>query len=234
MGQPPEQPQPGQPQPGQPYPGQPYPGQPHPGAPYWQQPEGEPQYVPQQPPFAYPQYPNQPYPNQPYPNPPYPQGLPGYPAPPGYPQPGYGYAQQPGRPVSDPPLGWLTVGAALLAVLAGVLPWATVFGVSVYSADGDGGLVIGCAVVVGACGIVMGLGHGRLWASITATVFGLLIGLIGLIDTVNVNSVVSNSDIPPGIASVGAGLWLTIVAGLLITGLGAVAIVRRRPAGAAR
>jgi hypothetical protein len=224
-------------------------GQP-PEQPYWQQPEGEPQYIPEPPPYPQ-QYPNQQFPAQPYPqqypaqpypprpgeqhpNQPYPQGYSGYPAPPGYPQPGYGLAQPAGPPVSDPPLGWLTVGAALLAVLAGVLPWATVFGVSVYSADGDGGLVIGCAVIAGACGIVIGLGHGRLWASITATVFGLLIGLIGLIDTVNVNSVASSTDLPPGVAAVGAGLWLTIVAGLLITGLGAVAIVRRRPVGAPR
>lgn len=231
MGQPPEQPFAGGPQPDQPY---------------WQQPQGEPQYVPQPPPYAQqpPQYPNPQFPNPQFPNPqypgqPYPQGYQGYPSPPGYPQPGYpypgyGFPAPDGRRVSDPPLGWLTVGAALLAVLAGVLPWATVFGVSVYAAGGDGGLVIGCAVVAGACGFVIGLGHGRLWASITATVFGLLIGLIGLIDTVNVNSVASRADIPPGIASVGAGLWLTIVAGLLITGLGAVAIVRRRPAGAPR
>lgn len=209
MGQPPEQPYWQQPQGEQP------------AQPYWQQPQGEPQYVPQPPPYAQqpPQYPGQPYP----------QGYQGYP-PPGYPYPGYGSPTADGHRVSDPPLGWLTVGAALLAVLGGVLPWATVFGVSVYSAGGDGGLVIGCALVAGACGIAIGLGHGRLWASITATVFGLLIGLIGLIDTVNVNSIASRADIPPGIASVGAGLWLTIVAGLLITGLGAVAIVRRRPA----
>jgi hypothetical protein len=184
-------------------------GQP-PEQPYWQQPEGEPQYVPQPPPYFAQQYPQQ--------------------------YPGYGYPVPAGPRVSDPPLGWLTLGGALLAVLAGVLPWASVFGVSIYNADGDGGLVIGCAVIAGACGIAIGIGKGRLWASITATVFGLLIGLIGLVDTVNVNTIASGPDVPPGFApvSVGAGLWLTIVAGLLITGLGAVAIVRRRPANAPR
>ncbi|HZY75680.1 MAG TPA: hypothetical protein VFE40_05115 [Jatrophihabitantaceae bacterium] len=211
--------------------------------PYWEQPQGDPQYVPQPPPYPQ-QYPGQPYPQgyqgyppaPGYPQPGYPQ--PGYPQPgypqPGYPYPGFGYPAPDGRRVSDPVLGWLTVGAALLAVLGGVLPWATVFGVSVYSSGGDGALVIGCAVIAGACGIAIGLARGRLWASITVTVFGLLIGLIGLVDTVNVNAIASNADVPPGIASVGAGLWLTIVAGLLITGLGAVAIVRRRPVGAAR
>lgn len=199
-------------------------GQP-PEPPYWQQPQGQPQgdpqYVQQPPPYFEQPYPGQPYPGQPYP---------------GQPYPGYGYPVPEAPRVSDPPLGWLTLGGALLAVLAGVLPWATVFGVSVYNAGGDGGLVIGCAVVAGACGIAIGIGKGRLWASITVTVFGLLIGLIGLVDTVNVNNITAGTDIPEGLGpvSVGAGLWLTIVAGLLITGLGALAIVRRGRANAPR
>jgi hypothetical protein len=210
-------------------------GQP-PEPPYWQQPEGDPHYVPQPPPYFEQPYPQQ-YPQaQSYPGQQYPQAYPAYPPAPGQQYAAYGYPAPTGPRVSDPPLGWLTLGGALLAVLAGVLPWATVFGISIYNADGDGDLVIGCAVVAGACGIAIGLGKGRLWASITATVFGLLIGLIGLVDTVNVNNIASGADIPSGFApvSVGAGLWLTIVAGLLITGLGAVAIVRRRPAIAPR
>jgi hypothetical protein len=162
----------------------------------------------------------------------------GHPAPPGY--PGYApYAFYPPPPlarqplVSDPLLGWLLLAAAALAAVAAVLPWATVFTRSFPGTDGDGVLVILCAIVLAACALVIGLGYGRLWASITACVFAVFITLIGLVDLANVSNVVRSIDAGflSGSVSVGAGLWLTTAVGMVAMGLSITAIVRRRPRG---
>jgi hypothetical protein len=162
----------------------------------------------------------------------------GHPAPPGY--PGYApYAFYPPPPlarqplVSDPLLGWLLLAAAALAAVAAVLPWATVFTRSFPGTDGDGVLVILCAIVLATCALVIGLGHGRLWASITPCVFAVFITLIGLVDLANVSNVVRSIDAGflSGSVSVGAGLWLTTAVGMVAMGLSITAIVRRRARG---
>lgn len=221
------------------------------GAPGWPDPD-EPAYSPPPPTRPPPQdagpvYPPSPYgappPYGPPYGPPYPYGTPP-PNPYGTPNPyAYGtpypapyltpYAQGYPQPalVSEPLLGWLLLVAAAVAAIAAVLPWATVFAQSFPGTDGDGVLVIICAIVLATCAVVIGLHNGRLWASITACVLSVLITLIGLIDLADVSNVVRSVEhgFLSGSVSVGAGLWLTVVSGLAAVGLSVAAIVRRRP-----
>jgi hypothetical protein len=143
-----------------------------------------------------------------------------------------GYGHQPPAPVrvSAPLLGWLLIVAAVLTALGAVLPWASFFGLAITgTAAGDGDYAIAAAVLVAVCGLVIGVGQGRLWTSACSLVAGLLICLIAIVDVVDVNHFATSRDLPPDLVdvSVGSGLWLTLVAGLLVTGLSAVAVVYR-------
>lgn len=172
--------------------------------------EGEPVYVPEPPP----------------------PWFPGYGFGPAVPPPA-GPLPAPAPRVTAPIVGWLLLGTAVLAVLGAALPWATVFGEAIVGTSGDGQLVIGCAVAVGACAMVIGAGHGRLWAALVALGFALLIVLIATADIANVTSVVTDDDVAlQGVVDVGGGLWLTLVAGVGAALLSVVALIRREPAGA--
>lgn len=176
---------------------------------------GEPVYVPEPPPPGFPV-----------------AGYPGYPVRP-YQPPAYGppppQPDGPAPPRNSPPiLGWLLLGAATLAVLGAVLPWATVYGVALSGVQGDGRLVLGCAAVIIGCGLAISSGRGRLWAPLTALVFALLIALLALINAVSVGTVVSDAGLPLyGHVAVGGGLWLTLIAGILASGVAALAVLSR-------
>lgn len=123
-------------------------------------------------------------------------------------------------------LGWVMLGLAVLVAIAAFLPWATFFGVTVSGIGGedvggakDGVLTLILAIAAGVLGLLRGLGKAVLGAAIVAVVVGALVALIGAIDIADINDLG---------ASVGAGLWLTLLGGLGLLGVGIAGIVRRR------
>lgn len=210
-----------------------------------QGPGGEPYYPPpptQRPP-GNPYGPQlHPYPGQPQAHPTPPQGYPApsygeqpyvwqpYPSS-GAPLPGeFGYARTLPPRVSTPVLGWALLGVGALMLLAAILPWATAGSLSLAGTEGDGAITLFFAVVIGAMGLVIGLRQGRLWASIVACVLGALTTVTALVDIGNVANRTNDFNDSLGLhASVGSGLWLTLVTGIAATGLSVAAIVRRSP-----
>jgi hypothetical protein len=172
-----------------------------------QPPVGDPVYVPQ--PYPY-QQPQQPYGYRPY-------GAP-------YPQPPAGQNR-----VAAPRIGWLLIGTALVALIAALLPWAYVFGVSIRGTDGngDGNATLLFAIVVAVMGIVVAAGAGKVWTSIVACVFSALIVLVSLIDLSDVTNVASNDGLGGIAVDIGPGLWLSLVAGGAALGASIVGIARR-------
>lgn len=173
-----------------------------------------------EPPDGEPIYVEQPYPGPP-PNP--------YAVAPPFPGNGYsyGYAWPPAavRPaVSEPVVGWLLVVLGALISIAALLPWASAVGVTISGTNGDGKITLVCGLVVAVLGVIIGLGHGVLWTSITALTFSVIAGLIGLVDVVHGVHVVGEFD---GLVVIEDGLWITLVAGLLSVGMSIVALVRR-------
>jgi hypothetical protein len=236
-----------------PYPG-PY-GQQPPGE---QPPQHHPQQPqnPQQPP-PYPGPPTQPppYPGQYGQPPPYGQQQQPYPGP--YPQqPGQqypGYQQYPAypQPAAKEPidstarmLGWIIAGTGLLVAIAAFLTWGTIdaFGGS-FDINGvtgsdvpgddetkDGVLTLILAIPVVGFAVVRGIGHLSLTAAIIGTVAGALIVLIAIVDMADITS--TGDDLPGGgagiDASIGIGLWLTLVGGLAMALVSIVGIIKRR------
>jgi len=182
-----------------------YPPPPDPANP----PMGDPVYVPQ--PYPYPQ-------QQPY-------GYPPYDAPNPQPQPGSSAR------VAAPRIGWVLAGTGAVALVAAVLPWAYVFGISIRGTDGngDGNATLFFALVVVAMGIVIAAGAGRVWTAVVACVFSALIVLISLIDLSDVTNVASNDGLGGISVSVGIGLWLSLLAGLAALAVSIVGIARRAP-----
>jgi hypothetical protein len=186
------------------------------------------------PPYGDGQYPPTPQPQQPYGPPMYQQpsyGPPQYPPPGHFQQPpvGYGYAP-PARRLSEPLVGWLLVGVGALTMVAAALPWATVLGISVAGTVADGQLSMVCGAILAGLGVVIGLGQGALWVSITACVFGIFVALIGLLDVGSVGSFARHGSaefLNRDEVSVGGGLWLTLIAGFAAVALSIVGMVRR-------
>jgi hypothetical protein len=176
-------------------------------------PSGDPVYVPQLYPEPYPQqYPQQPFPPQFW-----------APAPQGFHGPTY-----PPRRKSTPGAGWALFGAGVAMAIAALMPWAVAFGVSVEGTKGDGTLTAGCAIVIAVAGLVIGLRHGLLWASVTACVVASIVVLLALADIGDVTRFAGSSDVfGPGSVRVGPGLWLTLVAALFGVGASIVGMVRR-------
>lgn len=172
--------------------------------------------------MSFPPPPGQPeYPQQPYGQPPAPYGQqppPGYgypPAPPGY---GYSYPQPSPTRLSNPMTGWLLLAVAAIGVIGSVTPWVSIDVISkdVNGTAGDGKLTIFCCLVVAVTGLVIGIGQGRLWASIVALVFSAFTMLIGFIDLGSISQVYGPAkDLPGDAFSTGYGLWLVIVSGVV-------------------
>jgi hypothetical protein len=172
-------------------------------------PDGEPIYVPE------------PYPPQAYANP--------------YQSAPYGYPYQGAAPAAarrrtEPIVGWVLFAVGVLTAVASLLPWAVFFGVSVDGTKGDGTLTALCAIVISATGLIIGLGQGLVWAPITSCVCATLVTITALVDIGNVNRFVGNTadSFSVDAVTVGPGLWLTLIGGLLGIGASAVAMVRRR------
>jgi len=132
-------------------------------------------------------------------------------------------ATQPVAPVGDAPPAeagagldkrWIfaAIGAAVLAIIGALGPWVTFFGISAAGTDGDGTLVIVLAVIAGGAA-AFGLSQpGRKKAiQIAYAVCGALVVLIVLVNIGDVTDV-----------GAGWGFWLDLVAGVVMTALGAV------------
>src|SRR5262245_3337588 len=228
---PPQQPPPQQPPPQQPPPNPqqpPYPGPPAQPPPYPGQ-YGQPQPYGQQ----------QPYP-APYPQQPGQQQYPGYPQGPGYPQTA---AKEP-IDATARMLGWIIAGTGVLVAIAAFLTWGTVegFGQS-FDINGvtgsdvpgdnearDGILTLILAIAVIGFAVVRAFGQLSLTAAIVGAVGGALIVLIAIVDMVDISN--TGDDLPgagAGIeASIGIGLWLTLVGGLAMAMVSIFGIVKRR------
>jgi hypothetical protein len=165
--------------------------------PYPEQPDGDPQYPPQMP-YAYP-----------------PGAMP-------WPQP-YAYPAPPRRR-SQPVIGWLLFPSAVLVIVAAVLPWATAFGLSISGTSGDGQITLACGLILAGLALLIGLGEGRLWVSITSIAISVVLLVVGLIDALDMSRIVTEYG---GVASVGSGLWLTVVGGLFALALSITAAVHR-------
>lgn len=178
--------------------------------------------------------------------PPPPDGDPIYVAEP-YPPPGYAdpYAMQPPYPAYPygvqpeaavprriaPGFGWLLFAVGVLTAIASLLPWAVFFGLSVDGTKGDGTVTVLCAVVICAIGLIVGLGHGLMWAPITSLGVAGLITITALADIENVTRLVDSSpdSFSPDAVTVGPGLWLTLIAGVAGIAVSGMAMLWRRP-----
>ncbi|KQZ70633.1 hypothetical protein [Nocardioides sp. Root151] len=118
--------------------------------------------------------------------------------------------------------GWLVVAFGALAVVGALLPWASAGPFSVAGTNGDGIITLPLGIVAVAAGIVRGVATRpsgwQIAVPIVALVVGVLVGLIGVIDTILVADE----------ATVGGGLLLTILAGLGIVASAMFALIKQK------
>jgi hypothetical protein len=140
------------------------------------------------------------------------------------------------RPAPTIPVGaWVLLVAAIATVLGALLPWARVgvtFGdegisANISGTEGDGVITLVLGLVLGGMA-VLALATRRVatWAAVVALVAAAIIVAIAIFDIVDVNR--TAGDIRPLIdVTVGAGLWLTLIAGLAGIAGGVLMLVRR-------
>jgi len=182
----------------------------------------------------------------------------GYGQPPqGYGQPpqGYGYQQQgygqgPGQypPPSDRPvssnarlIGWLIAATGLVVGIAAWLTWGSVdVGPESLSINGvtgsdvpgddesrDGVLTLILAIPAIVFGVIRALGKFALGSAIIGAVVAALVVVIAIVDMQDISDVVEGA--PEGVeASIGIGLWLTLIGGILMAVASVAGIVKRR------
>jgi hypothetical protein len=140
-------------------------------------------------------------------------------------------------PLCDPWAGWALVVAGLLALIGSVTPWAKVnvsgiaVNTTVNGTDGDGAMTLGCAVVIVAIGVLIGLRRGWLWTGFIAVIAAALAALISLIDVGNINGSygpLKQDHVPDGAVSTGFGIWLVVAGSLLAIVAGGYGLWRRR------
>ncbi|HEV7192800.1 MAG TPA: hypothetical protein VGN35_06275 [Jatrophihabitantaceae bacterium] len=131
---------------------------------------------------------------------------------------------------TEPGYGWLLFGVGVLTAVASLLPWAVFFGVSINGTNGDGTLTVLCAVIISAVGLIIGLGQGLLWAPLTAMACAGLVTMTALVDIGSVDRFVPQAadTFSTDAVTVGPGLWLTLIGGVLGIGVAAFATLRRR------
>jgi hypothetical protein len=129
----------------------------------------------------------------------------------------------------------LVVGTAVVAVAA-LLPWATVnaglVSVSKAGTDGDGVITLVLALVVG--GLVLAKWKAGLSRPvvIVSLVLGAIVLAIATYDAIDVGSTVEENELVEVRASVGIGLWLTLLGGIAMIA-GAIWELRSPTPGAA-
>ena len=116
----------------------------------------------------------------------------------------------------------MLLGAAIAAVIGALLPWARIdlsFGPAGLSEDvdgteGDGVITLVLGILLGAVAVLALATRGvARWAAVVGIVAAVIVTAIAIIDIVDVNR--TAGDISPLVdVSVGAGLWVTLIAGL--------------------
>jgi len=206
----------------------------HPPPAQWQPPEppvGDPVYVEEPYPYAQ-QYPS----GYAYGQPAAYGQHPAYTQHPAYAQQ-YAYPHPPGHAarvpvrIAPPLVGYLLLVAAVLIVASAFMPWAQVFGIAVTGrhGTGDGNLTIFHGCVIGAMAVVIACAQGRLWTSIVASISAGYTVAIAFKDIADVNGFANSNGLDPSAVTIGPGLWLTLLAGLVALGFGLVGIAKRVP-----
>lgn len=117
--------------------------------------------------------------------------------------------------------GWTMTAFGGLTVLAAMMPWASIGPFTVSGTSGDGAITLVLGLIGAGLGLIRALsttaGRGRTAVPVTCLILGLLITAIGLFDIVDVSSE----------ASVGAGLVLTLLAGLGLVASSVWGLARR-------
>lgn len=174
------------------------------------------------------------------------QGAPPAPGPQAPDQHGWGAGAPvaPAAPLSSAArsIGWAIVAAGVLGVIGSVMPWISLSGDAaplverlldqqgegLNGLDKDGVITIILALVAVGFGVARALGKIPKPAAGVALAAGALTALIAIIDIADVSS--TKDDLGPLATnldvSVGAGLWLTLIAGIAIVATAVVALVR--------
>jgi hypothetical protein len=192
---------------------------------------------PEPPPVGDPLYVEQPYP--------YPPTQPGAaygtsPSAYGYPpqqqlphQPAYGYPSPqwapPPRRIAAPVVGYGLLAGAVFVIGAAFMPWAQVFGISIDGTDGngDGNVTLFLGIVIAVMGVIVACSQGRLWTSVVACVAASLVLVTAFSDLTNVSGMADDGGLDPDSVSIGGGLWVTLLAGLLALAFSIIGIARR-------
>lgn len=119
--------------------------------------------------------------------------------------------------------GWAVIAGAGLVILGSVLPWASVaFVGSVHGTDGDGVITLVCAVIAALLALPAALGKRLNWLLGIAAFFGLLSAGIGAYDLSNISALASDESL----VSVGPGLPIIIVGGLVVVGASIFGLIK--------
>lgn len=94
------------------------------------------------------------------------------------------------------------VGASVVVVVGALLPWATLGFISVAGTEGDGVITLILGLATAALALLASV-KGSRWPLLVGAVLSVLVVLIAIYDISDVSST----------ASVGSGLWLTLIAG---------------------
>ena len=115
--------------------------------------------------------------------------------------------------------------ACVMIVIAAFLPWATVLGLGVSGIEGDGVLTLVLGVMATAAVAASAFWQRCRWAAVPAAIMGVAVAGIGVYDWSNVAEEARGVG---GLASVGVGLVLTTIAGVILVPASVWAFVAAR------
>ena len=130
-----------------------------------------------------------------------------------------------------PAIFWLTGAAALLMVVGGFGPWATVFGVlSVSGTHGDGWIVIvGGVIAAVLLARDLSSGSSRRWPAIGLVVVAVVGTIVTVKDLSDINSVAGDSTFfGRQIVSAGWGIYMAVIGSVALVVCGGLTL-RWRP-----
>jgi hypothetical protein len=143
----------------------------------------------------------------------------------------------PGPPVDNRLAAALALAGGLLAAGAAYLPWIVIEiagrsgpGSHASGLDGrDGVTVLVVGLLAVAVGVVLATGRGYVWLKMAMFATGGIVTVIGIVDLIDVHAKAEALErrfgIPQGVvtATAGVGLWLVVVAGVMMLVAGLVA-----------
>jgi hypothetical protein len=133
-------------------------------------------------------------------------------------------------------IGLIIVGAAFLAFIGSFLPWVEALGglVKKNGTDGDGVITLVVALIGGGLGLGVAFGRKQstaIWTAVGAWVCGAIIGAVAAYDLIDLNNAIGEierereSVLYDAGLSAGSGLYLTLVAGIVMGLTSVVAVV---------